>query len=183
MHDASLPRISDPGPATVSIEHPAKAWARRILPPLLLLWPLGVRNGALLYLCGVALFPFVLWSFVTFAANLIRWQPLWMVRPGLCLAIFVAWRFYVDYTMVPAVLYANALAERIQLRCTAAGRCPRAIGGWPPGHGTLYGEWVQWRIRYFTDGSEFSVHVMMGMDVSHAASGGVGRPLVRIGER
>ena len=158
----------------------ARTWALRILPPLLLLWPLALRNGTGLYFSWALTFPFALWSFVTFCSNLIRWRPTHLVRPGLCLAIFLAWPAYVGYTMVPAVRYADALAAQIQLQCNSDRRCPRAIAGFEPGYGTLHGGWVQWRIRYFTDGTRFSIHVMMGPDVSRVATGGVGKGLVPI---
>ena len=37
----------------VWIQRPATVWAMRIVPPLLLLWPLSTRSGTLLYLCGM----------------------------------------------------------------------------------------------------------------------------------
>jgi hypothetical protein len=185
MHDVVGQPVCELGLTSAAIERPARAWALRILPPLLLLWPLSTRNGTLLYLCGMWLMPIALWCFVTFIANLFRWQLVQMVRPGMCLAICLAWPAYVAYAMTPAAHFANALAERMQDRCDAAGRCPARIPGWStrsPGHGSMgtYGEWVKWPVAYWTDGTEFRVGVIAALDVGRSARGGVGKKLVRI---
>jgi hypothetical protein len=163
-----------------------RAWAWRLLPPLLLLWAFSTRNGIELYAYGVLMVPVVLWCFVTFSANLIRWQPLRMVRPGLCLAIVAAWWIYLSWSISGAAHFADALAERMQARCNSAGHCPLAIAGWSKAGDAsrrMYGHPVQWQVHYTSDGSEFQVYVSLGLDADRGARGGVGKPLVRSGDR
>jgi hypothetical protein len=184
MLDEIRQPVVDAMPSRPSGARPWQAWALRILPPLLLLWPLSTRNGPTLYLCIALLLPILLWCFVTLAANLIRWQPTQLVRPALCIAIALAWGPYLEYSMTPAVRYVDALAERIHARCNATGRCPSRIEGWSsPGPGisaSSYGKWVKWRIEYRPDGARFQIWIRVSLDNIRVASGGVGKELVLI---